>query len=280
MGANVELLAIGVFCCAAVAAGIALGVTRRQIAQLRAENQRWRSIAAERADRAAMLSHELRTPLALLVGSAEVLADAHVGPLTPRQSALVESIGFNSHIMATLVEDILTDARIDAQIFAMRTARVNLRRLARDVIADLRKLYPNRLSLECRGYPPSAAGDPQLLRQVLINLVTNAARHGGADADISIGVRRTDGAVLLSVTDTGTGMTPQQRRQLFHRTLRGASETGNGLGLIITRRIIDLHGGRLLIDTEASRGTTVIARLPELRAPGREEPAPGELPGG
>lgn len=273
MGTNVELLVIGALCCAVVAVAAVLGVTRRRIAELRAENQRWRRIAAERADRTAMLSHELRTPLALLVGSAEVLADAHVGPLTPRQSRLVDSIGFNSHIMATLVEDILTDARIDAQIFAMRTAHVNLRRLARDVIADLRQLYPNRLSLECRGYPPSALGDPQLLRQALINLVTNAARHGGADADISIALRRTGGAVLLSVTDTGTGMTPQQRRRLFHRTLRGANETGTGLGLIITRRIVDLHGGQLLIDTEASRGTTVIARLPELQAADGEEPA-------
>lgn len=269
MGTNVELVAIGALCCAAVVFGITLWAADRRMSELRIENQRWRHIASERADRAALLSHELRTPLALIVGSAEVLADGHVGPLTQKQASLVDSIGFNSHIMATLIEDILTDARIDAQVFAMRATHVNLRRLAREVIADLRRLYPNRLSLECRGYPPTAVGDPQLLRQALINLVTNAARHGGADADISIGVRRTEDAVVLSVTDTGTGMTPQQRRQLFHRTLRGANETGNGLGMIITRRIVDLHGGQLLIDTEASRGTTVIARLPELEDSGQ-----------
>ena len=273
MGTNVELVAIGALCCAMVVFGITLWALDRRMSELRIENQRWRHIAAERADRAALLSHELRTPLALIAGSAEVLADGHVGPLTRKQAALADSIGFNSHIMATLIEDILTDARIDAQVFAMRATHVNLRRLARDVIADLRRLYPNRLSLECRGYPPTAIGDPQLLRQALINLVTNAARHGGAGADISIGVRRTEDAAVLSVTDTGSGMTPQQRRQLFHRTLRGANETGNGLGMIITRRIVDLHGGQLLIDTEASRGTTVIARLPELAISSQASPA-------
>lgn len=263
MGINVEVMVIGVLSGLLLISALGIWASARKLTKLRVENQRWRRVAADRADRSAMLSHELRTPLALIVGSAELLGTGAVGALTSRQESLVKSIGFNSHIMTTLVEDILADARLDTQMFTMRAERVNLRRLARSVLADLRQLYPNPLTLECRGYPPSVVGDPQLLRQVLINLVTNAARHGGADTPISVGLRRVDDAVLVRVTDAGTGMTPEQRRHLFHRTLRGVNEAGNGLGVIITQRIVDLHGGDLLIDTEERCGTTVIARFPD-----------------
>lgn len=245
-----------------IALGVAVVSLRTRVRLLRVENDRWRALARERADRAAMLSHELRTPLSLIGGSAEVLADGHLGGLVPRQAALVETIMVNAHAMASLSQDILADAKIDTQMFTMRTQLVNLRRLARQVLIDLRGLHPNRLSLECRGYPPYVPGDPQLLRQVLINLVTNAARHGGPDASISLGIRQTEDSVLLCVSDDGSGMTPAQRRELFNRTLTGKSETGNGLGMIITQRIVQMHGGHLLIDTAAERGTTVIARLP------------------
>lgn len=249
--------------CALAASVVALAVRqRRRLRLLQVENDRWRKLASERADRAAMLSHELRTPLALISGSAEVLADGHLGALSDRQTALVDTIAVNAYAMANLSEDILASARIDTQVFAMRTQLVNVRRLARDVLVDLRGLHSNPLTLECRGYPPFVAGDPQLLRQALINLITNSVRHAGVDAKIGVAIRRTEDSVLLMVRDDGSGMSPEQRRELFNRTLKGKSDTGNGLGMIITQRIVELHGGSLLIDTARDRGTTIIARLP------------------
>ena len=231
---------------------------------LRVENARWRRLARERADRSAMLSHELRTPLSLISGSAEVLGDGHLGQLSVRQRSLVTTIEVNAHTMATLTEDILASARIDSQMFTMRTSVVNVRTLVRDVLRDLAGLHRNELLLECRGYPPHLLGDPQLLSQAVINLVTNSVRHGG-DGPVRVAVRRTEDSVLIAVSDTGSGMTAEQRKDVFRRTLRGKSETGHGLGMIITQQIVELHGGHLFIDSVENLGTTVTAQLP-LRA--------------
>jgi len=234
----------------------------RRMTMLRVENERWRSLARDRADQAPMLSHEVRAPVALVSGAAEVLLDGHLGDLTERQRRLVHTIALNANAIATLSENFLAASRIDSQVFSMRTEMVNLRRLVRQVLADLGGLYDNTLTLESRGYPPHLRGHPQLLRQVVINLVTNAVRHSGSVGAIRVTLRRNEGSVLLVVSDDGCGMTPLQRRELFHRTLEGKSETGTGLGMIITQRIVAVHGGLLLIDTEAAHGTSVIAQFP------------------
>lgn len=248
----------------AVMAVLTAVVSRRKLNRFAIENERWRTLARQRADRVSMFSHEIKTPLALIVGSAEVLTQGQLGELNPRQRMMLETVMSNGYAMSALADDILAAARIDTQLFTMRMVNVDLRKLAQQVIFDLRKLHQNQLSLECRGFPPQVSGDPQLLRQVLINLVTNAVRHGG-DGPISIGIRSAEDSVLLTVTDFGSGMTPRQRQEAFTRTMQGRSETGHGLGLIITGEIIELHGGQLLLDSDLAHGTTIMARIP-LRA--------------
>lgn len=245
-------------------AGTALAAVRwrRALRVEVAENARWRTLAGERADRVSMLSHEVRTPLVLISGAAELLEDQTAGPLTERQLALVSSIVVNARQMTSLAEDLLTDARIEAGIFRIDAQPTNLRTVIRKVVADGRTLYPNRIVMDVPGVPPKVIGDPQLMHQALANLLSNAARHAGRDARIIVGARYVEDGVLLTVSDNGSGMTPQQRRALFTRTMEGKSVTGNGLGLLITKKIVELHGGRCLVDTEELRGTTMIISLP------------------
>lgn len=245
--------------------GARLVLVHRTTTMLRTENERWRSLARERADRVAMLSHELRTPLALVSGATELLSDRTTGPLTTGQAALVETVGVNAKQMNNLAEDLLTEARIDAGIFSMHTQTVNIRTVVRKAVQDLRELHPNTIIIDTPGAPPRIPGDPQLIRQALVNLVTNAARHAGGDAEITVRARRADDGVLLSVSDNGSGMSPQQRQTLFARTMEGKSASGNGLGLLITKKIVELHGGRCVVDTVATRGTTMIISLPGAR---------------
>lgn len=255
---------------ALVGLGMTLAVARRQrrrANELSVENARWRALAQDRADRVAVVSHEVRTPVALISGACELLADQTAGPLTASQDALLDTISVKSREVLALAADLLADARIDAQLFRFRSSTVDMRRLATSVVRDLRSLYPNQITLSARGASPRIVGDPDLIRQALTNLVTNAARHAGKDARILVSVRPSDEGVLVVVSDDGTGMTADQTRELFRRGLAGKSETGNGLGMLITRRIIELHGGRCLVDSMVDHGTAILCSLPRDATP-------------
>ena len=243
---------------------VSLGAARlrRRAHELAVENARWRALAQERADRVAVVSHEVRTPLALISGACELLADRAAGDLTDGQDQLVDTIAVKSREVLDLAADLLADARIDAQLFQFRSSTVDMRRLANAIVRDLRRLYPNQITLSARGAAPRIVGDPDLIRQALTNLITNAARHAGRDARILVQVRPSDDGVLIVVSDDGTGMTVEQTRELFRRGLAGKSETGNGLGMLITRRIVELHGGRCLVDSMVDQGTTILCSLP------------------
>lgn len=240
--------------------GVATMLRRSTRARLMAaENGRLRALASERADRVSMLSHEVRTPLALVAGAAELLAEQSPGPLTPTQQQFVQTIVVNCERMVALSEHLLMEARIEAGIFRLHLEGVDVRSLFRRVVSELRLLHSATLLLDCPHAPRRVPADPALLRQVLINLVTNAARYGG---DTVITVRITDGedCVVVAVSDSGPGMSAAQRARLFTRTLPEGG--GSGLGLIISRRIVELHGGKWFVDTVPHRGTTMIFTIP------------------
>lgn len=228
-----------------------------------AENERWRAMARQRADQVSMLSHELRTPMALVRGSAELLGDQTAGSLDALQLELVETIASNSDRMSVLAEDLLVDAQIDAGLFSLRMVMVDVRRLVVRVVRDVRRLEQVPIHLECRGAPPRVPADPGLLRQVVVNLLNNAIRHAGPGAEVSVRVRATEGQVLLSVSDTGAGMSERTRRAVFGREPGAKSETGHGLGMVISKRIVEMHGGRMMLDTISGHGTTVTIALPD-----------------
>lgn len=210
-----------------------------------------------------MLSHEVRTPLALVGGAAELLGEPSTGVLEPVQLELVDTIASNTARMTALTEDLLVDAQIDAGLFTMRLESVDVRRLAQRVVKDVRRLEQVTIVLSCRGAPPRVPADPSLLREVLVNLVNNAVRHAGPEADVVVRLRTTEEAVLISVSDTGAGMSDQTRRAIFTRGREAKSETGHGLGMVISKRIVELHGGRMMVDSISGRGTTVTIALPD-----------------
>lgn len=202
VGAIVATIALA----CAVAAGRLWRRERRRARMLAVENDRWRALAQDRADRVAIVSHEVRTPLALIAGAVELLQDRAAGPLTSGQDGLVDTIAVKSREVA----DLIVDARIDAELFRFRSSTVDVHRLAHGVVRDLRRLYPNQITLSARGASPRIVGDAALLRQALANLVTNAARHAGSGARIAVTVRAAEDGVLIVVSDDGAGMTPDQ----------------------------------------------------------------------
>lgn len=234
------------------------------------EVARMRRIAERRADQVSSLSHEIRTPLAMIKGSSELLLEGNPGPLTEKQVKFLETIRGNCENMILLAEDLLVQARIDAGLFKLRPEAVDLVNLVRQLIRELQPTIELRSQLIRLDYPQvmdRVHADPRLIRQVLTNLIQNASRFTSQKGHIFITIQDNDAAVVVSITDDGAGMTTEERQQLFQKFASGRPlGDGTGLGLVITKQIIELHGGQILIDTNLGKGTTFLFTLPHWRS--------------
>lgn len=235
----------------------------RARARDRAANARLRALASRRADQVSMLSHEIRTPLAVIQGSAELLAEQAPGPLLPRQETFVRRIVDNASRMQTLAEQLLMQARLESDAFEIQRTQVDLRALMRGVVEELGPVAEVPIVLQTPGAPVFAHVDPQLIRQVMNNLIMNAARSDPGTSAIEVRVTSGEDHVLVAVSDGGTGMTEAQRDRLFRRFQSGRPlGNGTGIGLFISQQLIQLHGGRIFVDTITGKGTTMLFTLP------------------
>lgn len=239
----------------------------RHVSQ-QAEITRLRRLAENRADRISVLSHEVRTPLAMIKGAVELLLDGKPGPLTPQQRVFLETISQNCERTITLAEDLLTQARIEAGLFRVNLQATDLKSLARQVVREMKPLLAQKNQIIHLDYPqvlPHIQADPRLIEQALTNLLNNAMRHTSSGGRIYISISENDQAVSVAVTDDGAGMTSEERRKLFQRFASGRPlGNGTGLGLVIVKQIVELHGGRILVDTTLGQGTTFLFTLPRL----------------
>lgn len=216
-----------------------------------------------RSDKYLMRAHEIRTPLALIRASVELILDGAPGPITPQQQIFLENIDENSQHIALLAENMLTKGKLESGIFQPTFQPTDIRDPIREVVADMRTFTERRGQTIRTHYPqilPYVDVDPVLLRQAIVNLIQNAIRHTSAGGQIIVSVVENDLSLLISVTDDGAGMTAEQRHQLFSRFVSGSG--GTGLGLLIVKQIIELSGGKVMVDTSLGRGTTFFLTLP------------------
>ncbi|MDN4477957.1 sensor histidine kinase [Demequina lignilytica] len=208
-------------------------------------------------------SHELRTPLTTVLGYAELYRrgalrqDEDVADAWGRTEA-------EASRMRRLVEDMLELARFDAEPQLMLVT-VDLATLGAEVVGDARAAREGVSFTVDAPVAVPVVGDADKLRQAVINLVTNAAVHGGSAITVRVRVDGDDGVV--QVIDDGPGMTPEMAARATERFVRGdgsraRSTGGSGLGLAITSAIVDAHGGTLAVESVEGEGTTVTIRMP------------------
>lgn len=270
-----HILLAATFLCLIIAVA-ALVATRRDLRRSRDALAHLRAYHEERSARPNVLSHELRTPLTVVQGSAELLLEESPGPLNALQREFVSTIAENSHQVIEMANDLLEEARIESELFNMHPERVEIRQLVRECVRNLRRVHKAPIRLDSRGAPVHLVVDPALMRQAVTNLINNAARHAGEGVTITVSVLDGEETVTLAVSDDGEGMTPEERAALFVPFATGGSRRpGTGLGMMITQRIVELHGGRVLVDSIARRGTTVYLVLPLRWQPGVDGDAGG-----
>jgi two-component system, OmpR family, sensor histidine kinase BaeS len=200
------------------------------------------------------VAHELRTPLSILQGRIEGLLDG----VYPRDDTHLAELLDETRHLARLVEDLGTLAHAEAGALELRKEPVDLGDLLRDVAASL----PRPIAVEIPADLPTLDADPLRLRQVLLNLLTNALRHTPPEGTVSVAVQAQPQRMLIRVRDTGTGIAPEDLPHLFERFQKGTGSRGSGLGLPIARKLVLAHGGDIGIESVLGRGTEVTVWLP------------------
>jgi signal transduction histidine kinase len=232
---------------------------------------------------AAAVSHELRTPLNLILGFCEMMVlsprAAYGQPLPPGYRADVEAMYRNAVHISSLVDDILDLSQIDAGRMALHREWVRLAEVVDEAVATVETLFSNR-QLTLRSAVPAALppvfADPTRVRQVLINLLSNAARHvrrGG----VVVRAEGRERAVVLAVSDTGPGIAPEELRHVFDEFRQlgapAGPRVGSGLGLTVSKRFVEMHGGTMWAESVLAQGSTFFLELP--LGPADDAPAAG-----
>ncbi|MFF5073583.1 sensor histidine kinase [Micromonospora olivasterospora] len=247
-------------------AGASAAVLRRRARSGGAELVHLETLVQRRADQVNALSHELRTPISMIKGALDLLREGTPGPLTPAQERFLHVAGHQCTQVIALCESLLIQAKIEAGLFTPQPEKLDVSVVVRDVVAAMRALCEQRgqrITLDTPQVMPWIPGDPMLLTQALTNLLSNASRFTTPGGSIDVRVMAIDTGVAIYVTDDGAGMTRAERERLFQRFATGLPlADGTGLGLVITKTIVELHGGEIMVHTASTRGTTFLLTLP------------------
>lgn len=236
-----------------------------------------------RSNFVSMVSHELRTPLNSVHGFIDLLLQGHMGAMNEEQRTYLGYAQEGVMQLVSIVEDILLMTRSDLGQFEVKREEVHLPVLVRQIIGSL---LPQALKAGvalCQDFPSnmrSLHADPQRIKQVLNNLMVNAIKFTPPGGTVTVGVRRQDAhSEMISVTDTGYGVQPEDRQHIFERFYQSNHSQqsklgGYGLGLSIARLIVEQHGGAINFVTEVNKGTTFFFTLPIYPEQGEAEQEP------
>jgi PAS domain S-box-containing protein len=237
--------------------------------EARAEVKAAKELERLKNDLVNSVTHELRTPLTSIKGYVEFLEDGLGGPLSPEQEAFVHQIEKGADRLAWLVDDLLDFARIDAGTFQVRLEDGELGAKIREIVESLRPQAEDahlRLEVVLPTAPLAARMDVHRIGQVLINLLNNAIKFTPPGGTIRVTAFQADGQLRCEVTDTGIGIPSSELPKLFQRfsQLEGGLRQGRGtgLGLNITKSIVEAHGGRIGVESEPGQGSTFWFTLP------------------
>lgn len=249
-------------------------VERHGMAEERAELER------QKDEFLSNVSHDLRTPLAAIKASVGVVL-AHEPPgMAAALHRMLANIDLAADQMARLVDDLLELTRLKAGRVRLRLAGCDLRALAEQAARAIEPLAGERgqsLELLLPPAPVHAEADAERLGRALLNLLSNAQKYGRAGGVIRLSLHSGDGEVIFSVADDGPGIPEHEQGRIFDRFYRAETEAtrknqGSGLGLPIARALVELHGGRIWVESHPGAGATFKIALPAAGAvaPGQE----------
>jgi len=216
------------------------------------------------------VAHELRTPMTSIRGYAEMLLKGMFGELAAQQEQFVQTICSNIKRMQVQVSDLQDVSRIESGYLALEMQPMALQDALAEALQSTQgqvKARSQQLMLEVPGDLPLVYADSARLTQILINLLSNAYKYTPEGGDISVRAWSQDGYVSCVVSDTGIGMSPEDLEKLFTKFFRSENPAvrdmpGTGLGLCITKSLVELQGGEIKVESQLGKGTTFTFTIP------------------
>jgi signal transduction histidine kinase len=218
----------------------------------------------------ANMSHELRTPLNAIIGFSEVLQERLFGELNEKQAEYTDDILTSGRHLLSLINEILDLSKVEAGRMELELATFDLPLAidnARTFVRERATRHGINLDVTIDERLGDFVGDERKIKQVLLNLLSNAVKFTPEGGRIGINARQTDGSVEISVSDTGIGIAPEDQPKIFEEFRQVGSDyshksEGTGLGLTLAKKFVELHGGRIWVESEVGKGSTFTFTLP------------------
>jgi len=222
--------------------------------KLQAQDEQRRHLMAD-------IAHELRTPLAVLQGRLEGMVDG----VYPRDEAHVAAVLEETRMLARLVDDLRTLAHAESGMLTLQKESSDLAILIGDAVSAFASDAATRhvaLRVTTAADLPLVDVDPLRIREVLMNLISNALQHTPAGGVVSIDAKTLGKAMMVTVADTGAGIAADEVPKIFERFHKGRGSRGSGLGLTIARNLVVAHGGEIRAESGLGEGTTMTFSIP------------------
>jgi signal transduction histidine kinase len=221
----------------------------------------------------ANMSHELRTPLNAIIGFSQVLRERIFGEVNEKQLEYLDDIISSGNHLLALINEVLDLSKVEAGQVELEVAPFSVRDvLERGVVMVRERATTNGVRIGVATDPAAAIveGDERRIRQVIFNLLSNAVKFTPPGGAVDVSALKVDGEVRISVSDTGPGLAPHDHQRIFEefqQTEAGSEQReGTGLGLAVSKRLVELHGGRIWVESEPGHGSTFVFTLPSRHA--------------
>ena len=239
------------------------------------ELERAAVVAAESANKAktdflANMSHELRTPLNAVIGFSEALHERIFGELNEKQAEYVSDIHSSGKHLLSLINDILDLSKVEAgsmQLYVVEFDVTSALQNALTLVRERAQRQGIKLALHVDPALQTFRADERKFKQIMLNLLSNAVKFTPSGGYVDIAARHVNSALEVAVSDTGVGIAPHDQQAVFEEFRQVGDDytrkaEGTGLGLSLTLRLIELHGGTLLLQSELGKGSTFTFTLP------------------
>ena len=218
----------------------------------------------------ANMSHELRTPLNAIIGFSEVLVERMFGEMNEKQTEYMEDILSSGRHLLSLINDILDLSKVEAGRMELELSKFDLPLAVENALTLMRERASRRginLDLTADERLGDFIGDERKIKQILLNLLSNAVKFTPEGGRIGLRAMVADGSVEISVSDTGVGIAPEDQQKIFEEFQQArhgslAEGEGTGLGLTLTKKFVELHGGKIWVESEPGKGATFTFTLP------------------
>jgi signal transduction histidine kinase len=223
-----------------------------------------------KSDFLANMSHELRTPLNAIIGFSEVMLGGMAGAMPEKQKEFIGDIRDSGKHLLALINDILDLSKIEAGRMELDVARFDLPAAMSNALTLVRgraERHGIRLASEISTEVGPYDGDERKFKQIMLNLLTNAVKFTPEGGTVTMGAERVNGSYVFTVKDTGVGIAPEDQQAIFEEFRQVGKDyerkaEGTGLGLALTKRLVELHGGRIEVRSALGKGSSFTFTLP------------------